>query len=252
MMRTKRSRGAFAGFARGGAPAVREATLGRSSAATVRRPLGAAIVLAAIAAGCGGAGETPAPAPGWNRAPDGAKGVSSGSEAERFFPLVDGNAYHYETVALGDEAVSQGGLLMTRVHRSGPTTGELRMPSGTRRIEYVPDGVVSTSKTGERTYVLKMPLSQGNAWPGEHGGQTRITAVGVSITVPAGNYTGCISTEELRGGDAPMRVTTTYCPDVGIVSLEAQGGARVERAQLKQYGPPVDLGPEGLTRSPAQ
>lgn len=210
----------------------------------------AAMMLAAmtLAAGCGGAPEAPTQ-PGWSRAPDGVKGVSSGSTAERFFPLVDGNAYHYETVTLGDEAVSSGGLLMARVHRSSATSGELRLPTSTRRIEYASDGVVSVGATGERTYVLKEPLARGNAWPGEHGGQTRITATDVSLTVPAGTYAGCVTTEELRGGDAPMRVTTTYCPDVGIVSLEAQAGARVERASLRQYGPPVDIGPEGVTRT---
>ena len=202
----------------------------------------------AILAGCGAPAEVSAGA-GWSQKPDGQQGVTSGSAAERFFPLVDGNAYHYETITLGDEAVSAGGILMARAHRSSPTTGELRLPSGTRHIEYASDGVVSTSAAGVRTYVLKVPLALGSVWPGEHGGQTRITAVDVALTVPAGSYRGCVTTEELRGGDSPMRVTTTYCPDVGIVALEAQAGSRVERASLKQYGPPVDIGPEGVTRT---
>ncbi len=214
--------------------------------ADARRLLVASTLL--VLTGCGAAPETPV-APGWSRQPDGLKGVTSGSAAERFFPLVDGNAYHYETISLGDEAKSSGGMLMARVHRSSPTSGELRLPSGTRHIEYANDGVVSVSTTGGRTYVLKVPLVASSIWPGEHGGQTRITAVDVAVTVPAGSYSGCLTTEELRGGDSPMRVTTTYCPDIGIVALEAQAGSQVERASLKQYGPPVDIGPDSVTHT---
>ncbi len=214
--------------------------------AEARKLLVTSTLLALV--GCGAAPETPV-APDWSRQPDGLKGATSGSAAERFFPLVDGNAYHYETVSLGDEAKTSGGMLMARVHRSSPTSGELRLPSGTRHIEYANDGVVSMSATGGRTYVLKVPLFVSSTWPGEHGGLTRISAVDVAVTVPAGSYSGCLTTEELRGGDSPMRVTTTYCPDIGIVALEAQAGSRVERASLKQYGPPVDIGPNGVTHT---
>jgi hypothetical protein len=42
-------------------------------------------------------------------------------------------------------------------------------------------------------------------------------------------------------------VATTFCPDVGIVLLEAASGAAIERAELKSYGPPVEIGPDGLS-----
>jgi hypothetical protein len=69
------------------------------------------------------------------------------------------------------------------------------------------------------------------------------------VSVPAGSFQGCVTTQEERLGDAPIKMVTTYCPEVGIVTLEAQAGSRVERASLKQFGPPVDLGPEGVTRT---
>jgi hypothetical protein len=106
--------------------------------------------------------------------------------------------------------------------------------------------------TGTGSYVLKMPLEVGNSWRGEHGGTTRVAEVGVSVNVPAGHFDGCVLTVEERFGDRPARYATTFCPDVGIVALEASSGAEAERAELKSYAPPVYIGPDGidLTRVP--
>jgi hypothetical protein len=57
-----------------------------------------------------------------------------------------------------------------------------------------------------------------------------------------------VTTLEERGGDAPLRVKTTLCPGVGIVSMEVQSGPVVERAELIYFGEPVDIGGEGLKR----
>jgi hypothetical protein len=73
----------------------------------------------------------------------------------------------------------------------------------------------------------------------------RVNAV---VEVPAGRYDDCVQTLERRGGDRPLSVATTFCPEVGIVLLEAASGAAMERAELKSYGPPVEIGPDGVQR----
>jgi hypothetical protein len=164
---------------------------------------------------------------------------------ESLFPLVDRHQYHYET-----QGEDGGGMLLARVNRDRPEGGSLQMAGGTKRFSYKPDGVVLVREGMMPVYVLKQPLQVGNRWRGEHGGWVEIAEVGVPVQVPAGSYQGCVKTVEQRGGDQPLRVSTTFCPDVGIVELEAASGAQYEKAVLSSYGPPVDLGPDGVTRLP--
>jgi hypothetical protein len=185
----------------------------------------------------------------WTAPSRGVKGASSGSDVERFFPLVDGNVYHYVTL---DDDNAQG-LLVARVFRADAAHGELQFPSGARRFEYVRDGVqlqATGGRLADGAFVLKGPLEIGSSWRGEHGGQTKIVGIDVEAVVPAGRYGGCVQTVEERGGDNPAKWATTFCPLVGIVILEAAGGGRFERAELKSYGPPVAIGPDGLQRIP--
>lgn len=193
--------------------------------------------------GCGGASATaPAPHEAALTAPASGVAASSGTAVERFFPLVDGRLYEYRTMSeLGEE-----GLLVARVHRTDATHGELRYPSGTKRFEYTPEGV----KNGEGAFVLKAPLEVGASFRGEHGGTTRIVSTSASATTRAGTFSGCVQTTEERLGDRPVRYTTTFCPDVGIVALEAAGPTTVERAELRSYGAPTSIGPDGLQRIP--
>ncbi|AUX27145.1 hypothetical protein SOCEGT47_077250 [Sorangium cellulosum] len=202
----------------------------------------AALALALL--GCGGA-DRAAPPPAWNAAPDGQRGASSGTQAERYFPLVDGYIYHYATT----NEVGEQGLLVARVHRAGERHGELRFPSGVRRFEFTAGGVVR-SDTG--AFVLKEPIAPGTTWIGEHGGRARIAAVGVAIEVPAGRFSGCVQTVEERLGDRPARFVSTFCPDVGVVAIEATGATSHEKAELRSYAPPVDVGPDGVRRLPAE
>jgi hypothetical protein len=120
------------------------------------------------------------------------------------------------------------------------------MPSGTRQFRYAADGVQLELASGSTVYVLKMPLALGTQWRGERGGTVEIVEVGASVTVPAGSYSDCVKTVESRAGDRPLSVSTVYCPGIGIVLLEAASGAQMERAALASYGPPVDLGPDGV------
>ncbi|HVY48779.1 MAG TPA: hypothetical protein VHB21_22980 [Minicystis sp.] len=180
----------------------------------------------------------------WTSRSSGQKNVSSGSAAEAFFPLVDGNVYLYATMnELGEQ-----GVLVARVHRDDAQHGTLNYGGGaSKRFTYAPDGVVYDSKLGP-AYILKTPLVPGTTWRGEHGGQTKILSVTADAETPAGKFTGCVQTLEERLGDAPVRYATTFCPTVGIVMLEAATGANLERAELKSYGEPRDFGPEGTTK----
>jgi hypothetical protein len=174
---------------------------------------------------------------------EGRKDVASGSPLERFFPLVDGNVYHYVTENLSGEP----GMLVARAVRTSADSGELRFPKGTKRFSFVKDGVVLELLAGP-IYLLKEPVAVGTSWRGEHGGTTRILSTNASIDVPAGHYDGCVQTLEERGGDEPVRFATTYCPAVGVVLLEAGGGGAFERAALSSYGAPTPMKADGLER----
>lgn len=200
-------------------------------------------VLIAGAAACADAEAPVTPANRWTSA-GGGTAASSGTELEKYFPLVDGHIYHYVT-----EGDSGGeGLLVARVARSDATRGELRFPSGAKRFEYAPDGVKVIGGAGS-SYVLKAPLRAGATWVGEHGGTTTVLSVDAIVDTRAGRFTGCVQTLEDKKGDTPAKYATTFCPGRGIVVLEAASGAGLERAELKSYGPPVDLGPDGLTKT---
>jgi hypothetical protein len=151
---------------------------------------------------------------------------------EYYFPLEDGKIYNYSTKE-GDET----GMLVAKVHRPQTHRGELRVSNGTKRFMYVADGVTYVGGA----YVLKAPLEKGASWPGEHGGTTKITAVDVSMQVPAGKYTSCVRTVEEGGRPANSRYESTFCPGVGIVLLVVSTPGNESRAELKSYGMPVKI-----------
>jgi hypothetical protein len=206
----------------------------------------AAAALAASLAACSGEAPPPRGPPAWSSGARGAVGVTSGLPAEQWFPLVDGNVYQYRT----SDDEGPGGLLVARVHRASASVGELRTPSGTRRFTYRPDGLATLNKDGVWALVFRLPIEQGPTWRGEHGGMARWDALDVEVEVPAGRYRGCARVLEEQRGDRPARFVTTFCPDVGVVLLDAAGGGALERAELAYVGPPFELGPEGVRRVP--
>lgn len=175
--------------------------------------------------------------------PTGAAGASSSTEVERYFPLVDGTIFHYETT---NEA-GERGVLIARVHRADAAHGELIFPTGKKRFTYTPQGVV-IEPSGD--FVLAAPITPGARFRGQNGGRAVIEGTDVVIDVKAGSYRGCVRVVEERGGDKRARYATTFCPDVGIVALEAQAGMSFERAELVSAGPPVNLEREGVTVVP--
>jgi len=61
----------------------------------------------------------------------------------------------------------------------------------------------------------------------------KVIETNVSVTVPFGSFTGCITTLDTSGLDKTLREHKTYCPQVGLV-LETQtdGSERVELTDL--------------------
>ncbi|MEM1032026.1 MAG: hypothetical protein AAGN82_16880 [Myxococcota bacterium] len=224
-----------------------------------RRRTGLGVVAVCAAAACGGAEAGSAPFPrggaaGDGLAPDGvsAGGVNgagagsapiaagaSGTEAERFFPLREGHIHSYRL----ETGEGQAGVVTIKSRRLDAQSGALQMPSGRRDFTYDADGI----RLGAGgPYFLRWPLAEGQSWRGDRGATVTIAAVGATVDVPAGTYRDCVKTIERRGGDRPVQIDTTICPDVGIVILQAASGTAYERLTLQSYAPPVDLGPDGL------
>ena len=160
----------------------------------------------------------------------------------RFFPLVDGTQWAYDAE---EDGTGNKGIFVTRARGLSGARFSLVTGQRSRVVEVRAEGI-ARSETG--TFLLRAPLAAGAEWPGESGAVVRISAVDRIVDVPAGKFVGCLDTvEEQRdaGGQPMRRVTTTYCPDVGIVSLHAEaweGGRHVgERAVLRSFGKPVSL-----------
>lgn len=152
------------------------------------------------------------------------------SAADAYFPLEGGQLYHYLTDEDGEP-----GMLVANVARSDATHGELHIGSRVKRFTYDAKGVAYDGGA----YVLQIPLEAGNSWPGEHAGTTRIAALDVPVSVPAGIYGNCIETVEDVIPAAQYR--NTYCPGVGLVLLEVTSPRGHARIELKRYGAPVKL-----------
>jgi hypothetical protein len=165
------------------------------------------------------------------------------SAVSRFLPLVDGNQWAFDA---GDDETGGKGMFVTRVRRLPGPRFSLMSSQGSHVLEVRADGIV---REESKAYLLKAPLSAGAEWPGENGGTVRVSTNNRSADVPAGKFVGCVETiEELApksNQNPPKRVTTVYCPDVGIVLLHVEaweGNAHSgEHARLRSFGKPVEL-----------
>lgn len=157
---------------------------------------------------------------------------------ERYLPLTSDSVYVYETTVEGS---AEHGVLMLQITRHGEVI-EFGVGGRVQRLQVFPNGVMNI--TGG--WVLKGPLSKGAAWKGPSG-RVMVSAIDQHSKVPAGDYYGCIETvEQSMSPGENRKITTTYCPDVGITSLVVEGQVggdyQLERALLKSFGPKVDLG----------
>ena len=183
---------------------------------------------------CGAPATAPLPRPAGVKAPE--------SAVSRFFPLVDGTQWAYDAE---EDGTGNKGIFVTRARALSSTRFSLVTGQRSRVVEVRAEGI-TRSETG--TYLLRAPLTASAEWPGESGAVVRISAVDRIVDVPAGKFIGCLDTveeERAANGKTVRRVTTTYCPDVGIVMLHAEAweGERHigERAVLRSFGQPVSL-----------
>lgn len=155
----------------------------------------------------------------------------------RFLPLEDATVYSYETVT---EPSGERGLLILEVRRPRPDMAELVVAGRTRRL------IVNAHDIAHATggWFLKEPLTAGATYKGDFG-TVRITGMDKSVTLPAGEYTGCLeTTEEAVSAEGEKRTVTLFCPGIGIAQRETeaeQEGLRAtERISLKSFGPRFD------------
>ncbi len=161
--------------------------------------------------------------------------TSPPDEVERYFPLRDGDVLRYLVWLSGSSEPEQA---IFQIERSSPTHASLRAGSSIKRLELAAGGVRLLSGG----YLLKAPLELGAEWAGASG-RVRITSVAESVSVSAGRFEGCLVTTEGSGPDLAQRaIVTTYCPDVGIVSIQVDGDGGRERFELESFGPGVDIG----------
>ncbi len=192
-----------------------------------------ALLSVGLALGCGG-DPPPKAAPGHASVPE--------SSVQRYMPLKDDTVYAYRTVA---EDTGEHGVLMLQVRRAAGGLVELSVGGKVQRLEIFKNSI----RNLDGGFLLKAPLVMGASWPGT-GGQVHVAAVDKAMKVPAGSFVGCIETvEEHTLPRGSKKITTDFCPDVGIVQLEveAQVGSQYqkERAVLRSFGKRIDLGAPG-------
>jgi hypothetical protein len=167
------------------------------------------------------------------------------SAVARYLPLEDGTQWAYDAV---DDETGETGMFITRARRLPGPRFSLMSSQGSHTLEWRADGI---ARADSSAYVLKSPLVAGAEWPGEGGATVRVSAHDRTIDVPAGKFVGCVETiEELRAADTrnpARRITTVYCPDVGVVLLHAEAWQSSrhlgEQATLRSVGKPVVIAP---------
>jgi hypothetical protein len=164
------------------------------------------------------------------------------SPALRYFPLVDGTQWAYDAE---DDETGEKGMFVTRARRLPGPKFSMTSTQGAHTLEVKDDGITRVESSA---YLLKAPFTAGAEWPGEGGATVRIGTIDKVVDVPAGKFVGCIETVEevrTRPDNPTRRVTTTFCPDVGVTELHAEvwraGKHSGEHATLRSFGKPVQI-----------
>lgn len=158
------------------------------------------------------------------------------TDVERYMPLKADTVYAFETSI---ENSGEKGVLMMHVERPRGNQAVLVVGGKAQRLEIEKQGI----RLANGGWLLKAPLSVAAQFKGQFG-QVVIRSIDATVDVPAGRFTGCVETIE-ESTAVQKRVTTVFCPDIGIVSLDAEGTIGDdfgrERAALRSYGPRVDI-----------
>ena len=163
----------------------------------------ALLVASAVLTGCATTSATPA------------SGGPPPEEAAAYYPFTAGWKWAYDVEREGDRMLATTSVL----ERSGDTA---IVQAGDQRLSYAlsPEGIARRDGLRVTDFLLRSPIRAGASWPIE-GGEAKVAAVGKTLTVPGGTFSGCATIEENRTN--PQRVTrTVYCAGVGPVSIEVQ------------------------------
>ncbi|MCC6647935.1 MAG: hypothetical protein IT374_20505 [Polyangiaceae bacterium] len=212
----------------------------------------AGVAAALLLVGCGGGGARPATPPAAATPID----PALPPEAARWLPAEDDAVLAFDTE---DLVAKTRGVMMLRVRRVGGGRVELVGPKRVERLQLSPSGLM---REAEGTYLLRLPVVVGATWPAGPNASLSLARAGVSIKVKAGEFDGCVETVERRTGAVQGTLTTTLCPNVGIVRIETKGEASAsarapgaapveihEVVELRSFQRAIDLGPAGVTQT---
>jgi hypothetical protein len=142
-------------------------------------------------------------------------------DARQYYPLEPGWRWAYDVERAGERI-----LAVYSVRERRGSTALLDAGGETIRYDVLPEGIARAAvapeadkRAGSQDFLLRSPVRAGARWPITEGTAT-VTAVGRTVTVPAGTFANCVTVEEAK--DTPARlIRTTYAPGVGPVTIDS-------------------------------
>lgn len=155
----------------------------------------------------------------------------------RWLPPGEDIVYAYKTE---DIVAKSSGVMMLRLQHPAGDSIELVTPQRSETLRYQDNGILR-DRTG--TLLLKVPPKLGDRWPAGPGVSAKVVRDNAQITVEAGSFDGCVEILEERHVPVSGTVTTTFCPNVGIVRMETYSEEPLirERVELRSFGKAFDL-----------
>ncbi len=158
----------------------------------------------------------------------------SGPPLEQFYPLAVGNRWTYESNYLGEKSDR------TIEIQSVDSEGFFADSAGTH-LRFDAFGLRDPKR-----YLLRLPIETGQSWTNVVSVSSveryQITQVGLSCTVPAGQFEGCVKVEGRNRVDQKNTVVIEwlFAPKVGLVKLDTtleSDGKRIPQISmaLKSY-----------------
>lgn len=155
----------------------------------------------------------------------------------RWLPPGSDVVYAYRTENLIDKT---SGVMSLRLRNGTDDSVELHTGQRSELLRYQPTGILR-ERTG--ALLLRTPPEVGLRWPSGPNASTSVARVGVRVVCEAGTFEGCVDVVEERSAPVHGAITTTFCPDVGIVRIETLADEPLihERVELRSFGKPIDL-----------
>jgi hypothetical protein len=190
-------------------------------------------LLVVLLVACGGTKEASAPR------------ASKYKGVHAFYPFENGMQWVYSVRGPGG---TMGMLKVDKVIAFDGSLALIQDAKATNSYRLAPEGI---TREPSHAVLLKWPIVLGDTWDGAKGSKVEVTKVDAKITVEAGTFDGCVETTERIGGDAASVLITTFCPDVGPVSVDIRevnpppGEAPAQlSARLRAFGPAQTLPPK--------